>query len=327
MQIANPIYDTVFKYMMQDSSVAKLLLSAIIGEQITELSFSSKEHIRKVDVDKDKIDKVLEQLVVCHFDFEAKIKTKEGDYKTIIIELQKAKLATDIMRFRQYLGTTYQDTENSYDDKKQKARQIYCVYFLNYEVGYSDCPVVKVGYIVQDLATGKELKQKSEFVESLNHISWIVQVRQLKQQRRNELEELLSVFDQENIAGNRHFLEIDENIYPEKYRPIIRKLLEAYASKQVRDEMQIEDNFINELLDRDKLIAEQKKEIEKTKEELERKDNTIAEKENTIAEKENTIAEKENTIAEKDIELQKLKDELSKKEELIALLKTQTIKN
>jgi len=37
MQIANPIYDIVFKYMMSDNRVAKSLLSAIIGEKIVEL--------------------------------------------------------------------------------------------------------------------------------------------------------------------------------------------------------------------------------------------------------------------------------------------------
>ena len=39
MQIANPIYDVVFKYLMEDAKVAKLLISSIIGEEIEELDF------------------------------------------------------------------------------------------------------------------------------------------------------------------------------------------------------------------------------------------------------------------------------------------------
>ena len=31
MHIANPIYDVVFKYMLEDNKTAKLFLSAIIG--------------------------------------------------------------------------------------------------------------------------------------------------------------------------------------------------------------------------------------------------------------------------------------------------------
>ena len=43
IQIANPIYDAVFKFMMNDNEVAKLLLSAIIGEKIKELTFQPTE--------------------------------------------------------------------------------------------------------------------------------------------------------------------------------------------------------------------------------------------------------------------------------------------
>jgi hypothetical protein len=31
MQIANPIYDVVFNYLMEDAKIAKLLISSIIG--------------------------------------------------------------------------------------------------------------------------------------------------------------------------------------------------------------------------------------------------------------------------------------------------------
>ncbi len=46
-------------------------------------------------------------LTVYRLDFSAKIKTTEGT-KTVLIEIQKAKLATDIIRFRKYLGEQYQ---------------------------------------------------------------------------------------------------------------------------------------------------------------------------------------------------------------------------
>ncbi len=34
MRIANPIYDAVFKYLMDDNSLAKLLLSTIWGSPV-----------------------------------------------------------------------------------------------------------------------------------------------------------------------------------------------------------------------------------------------------------------------------------------------------
>jgi hypothetical protein len=46
-------------------------------------------------------------------DFKATIEQADGSQKVIVIEIQKAKLHTDIMRFRRYLGEQYADKENS----------------------------------------------------------------------------------------------------------------------------------------------------------------------------------------------------------------------
>jgi hypothetical protein len=285
--------------MMSDSKVAKTFLSAIIGEKIAELDFASTEYTLKAGIEKSQIDRTLEQITVCRFDFAAKIETEDEGYKTVIIELQKAKFATDIMRFRRYLGTMYQSAENTYDEYRIKARQIYCIYLLNYEINLSDSPIIKVDYVVSDLTTGEELNRKNDFIESLNHKSWIVQVRQLKEKRRNELENLLSIFDQDNISDDRHILNIDDSQFSAEYQHIIRKLREAYESKQMREEMQMEDDYFKELLMKD--------------EELQIKDEIIAEKEKSLAEKEKTIEEKnkENEILKN--ELEKLKRQLENK--------------
>ena len=326
MIIANPIYDTVFKYMMSDSKVAKTFLSAIIGEKIVKLDFTSTEYTLKTGIDKKQIDRTLEQIVVCRLDFAAKIKTENGDYKTVIIELQKAKFATDIMRFRRYLGTMYQSRENTSDKEQVKARQIYCIYLLNYEIELSNCPVIKVDYTVCDLATGEELTKKNEFIEGLNHKSWIVQVKQLKEKRRNELENLLSIFDQDNTTDDKHILNIDENPFPKEYRHIIRKLREAYESHQVREEMQMEDDYINELLMKDEIIAEKDKKIEEKDKTIGEKDKTIEEKDKTIEEKDKTIeedkkalAEKDKSLAEKDKENENLKSKIAELKRLYGI--------
>ena len=44
MRIANPIYDVVFKYMMEDLKVAKTFIAAIIGEDVEELDFCPQEY-------------------------------------------------------------------------------------------------------------------------------------------------------------------------------------------------------------------------------------------------------------------------------------------
>ena len=99
MQIANPIYDVVFKYLMQDNKVAKLILSTIINEEIETLDFRPQETAITIDRESS-VDFTLEYLSVIRMDFSAKIKNSDGSYKLVIIELKKAKLPADIMRFR-----------------------------------------------------------------------------------------------------------------------------------------------------------------------------------------------------------------------------------
>ena len=43
MRIANPIYDVVFKYLLDDEKVARLVLSALLGKEILELAFRPTE--------------------------------------------------------------------------------------------------------------------------------------------------------------------------------------------------------------------------------------------------------------------------------------------
>jgi len=174
MDIANPIYDVVFKYMMEDNTVAKLLVSSIIGEEVVSLEPKPQEHTREKD--KEKIKGEIPNLTVYRLDFSAKIKTSDGQYKVIIIEMQKAELPTDIMRFRRYLGEQYIDSENVIiNDEEVNPMQIYAIYFLGKELGVHDTPVLSVSPDVRDVSTGEVVHQENKFVEGLNHKSWIVQ--------------------------------------------------------------------------------------------------------------------------------------------------------
>jgi len=258
MYIANPIYDVVFKYMLEDNKVAKLFLSAIIGETISELEFSAQEHTVEIE----QKEKEKPSFTVCRFDFSAKIKTETG-FKTIKIELQKAKLQADLMRFRRYLGVQYQKSDNIYLDKdakpknrkkvadflemQEKPREIYCIYFLDYGMDLPKRPVLKVDYMVEDVYSGEKFDAKGEFVSSLHHRSWIVQINQLKKNRRNMLEKILAVFDQSAMTDHKHILDVDDESFPQEYREIIRRLRKAMEDPKKRREMELEDDIINEL--------------------------------------------------------------------------------
>ena len=47
--IPNPIYDVVFRYLMQDYDSALIILSTLIGEKIKKLDFQPLTHAKKKD--------------------------------------------------------------------------------------------------------------------------------------------------------------------------------------------------------------------------------------------------------------------------------------
>ena len=297
IQIANPLYDVVFKYLMDDNDVAKTIISAIIEEDIDELDVLPQERILTLEK---------HPLTVYRLDFSAKIKTNQGDYKHVIIEIQKAKLPSDIMRFRRYLGEQYRKKDNIYiienkGKSLKKAMPILTIYFLGHRLHTLKAPVIKVKRDCIDIRTGSSLIGKEEFIESLTHDSFIIQIPELPKEKRTELESLLSVFDQRYIADDsRHILAMNEKEYPKKYRKIIRRLQRAISEPEMKDRMDIEDEIIEDLQTMERDIAEKEKEIKKKEGMLKKKESVIKEKEGVIKEKEGVIKEKEGVIKEKE---------------------------
>jgi hypothetical protein len=298
MQIANPIYDVVFKFLMEDSRSAKSLLSALIQQEIIELDFLPQEISLQVGaVAKNNFQSMLEKssLTIYRMDFSAKIKTSEGE-KQIVIELQKARLSEDISRFRKYLGKQYLNKElfvwAKTPSKLYKAGiPIFAIYFLGYELdAYRDIPVLTIENCVKDRFSQEKLTNNEPFIESLFHEGLIVIIPALKNRRRNELEKLLSIFDQSNREQNFHILNVNENDFPEKYRYIIRRLQAASESDEMRDKMLAEDDFMSEIqeLERSKDEA-----LEQVQEERRQKEEANRQKEEANRQKEEANRQKE----------------------------------
>jgi hypothetical protein len=242
MQIANPIYDVVFKYLMEDSKVAKLLISSIIEMEIEDIDFKPQEFT--TDLKSDSGD-----LTVYRLDFSARVKTPEG-LKHVLIELQKAKYATDIMRFRNYLGGHYKNVDNSRievieNHERRVGIPIISIYFLGHALDHTTASVIGVNRVCRDLVTNELLEKPESFIESLTHDSYIIQIPQLAKNRRNDLEKLLSIFDQsESVDATHHILNIKEEDYPEKYHALIRRLHSVVLSPEIRKNMEIEDTVL-----------------------------------------------------------------------------------
>ena len=116
--IANPIYDAVFKYLLEDITIARELLSTILSVDIVDLTVKPQETIVK--------DEISGEIKIFRLDFKAIVKLADNEYKTVLIELQKAKKSHDISRFRVYLGENYKKGEDYVNDKGEYVDKYTC---------------------------------------------------------------------------------------------------------------------------------------------------------------------------------------------------------
>uniref|UniRef100_UPI001C40474A hypothetical protein n=1 Tax=Candidatus Thiosymbion oneisti TaxID=589554 RepID=UPI001C40474A len=190
--------------------------------------------------------------------------TQDGAIKQVIIEIQKAKFAADIMRFRQYLGEQYkQGFTLEGGGKVQKAIPIISIYFLGYQLEHVQVPVIKVLRSYYDAATGQAISAREEFIESLTHDSFVIQIPYLGPEYKTAAERLLAVFDQHlKVSSDEHILDIDEAAYPQEYRQVVRWLNRAITEPKIRQTMDVEDDILAELEYMERRIAEMDEALE-----------------------------------------------------------------
>lgn len=256
MLLANPIYDTIFKYLLEDLELAKQLISKIIGEEIVEINTQAREAATKLSK---------YELTILRLDFKAVILTQEGLHKKVLIELQKAQQLGDIMRFRKYLGNNYlkEDTFET-EFKEPDGLPIITIYFLGFPLKNIPTPVLKVNRVYIDLVTNKQLYTKEEFVEKLTHDSYIIQIPRLEKEVRTELERVLTVFNQAYITTDRKILQLQEEDLGKGENELLEKLVgrlrKAVSDDQLLLELELEEEYTRILDDayRKALIAEEK---------------------------------------------------------------------
>jgi len=298
MEVANPIYDAVFKFLMEDKKSATLLVGAITGFDIEDIELRPTE----IQIDGDGI----RQWTVYRLDLAARIRTPDGS-RLVLIEVQKAKYHTDIQRFRRYLGSQYSSEENyekineADGTERQRALPIFTIYILGYRLKRNhDIPVIRVGRSYLDNATGQTLPERDEFIESLTHDGAIIQVPALKERRRNRLEDVLAIFDQALInSDNHHLLCIDDENQPEECRILVRRLLQAVSDKQVRQRMIVEDEILSEFEERERQYAFREQVLsDKVVEAVQREEQERRQKEEERRQKEAAVRREEAALAE-----------------------------
>ena len=257
MDIASPIYDVVFKYLMQDDSAARLLIGRIAELEVESLDFRPQE--AAVPSNTPRGDE-LPLLTLVRMDFAARVRTADGDQRQVLVEIQKTNAPTVVERFRLHLGEQYRSRDNLAVgvSGRVEAVPLVTIYLLGYDLGLSDEAVIDVCPRVRERRTGRELDAGHPFVAGLNHRSHIVQIPRLARRRRDGLEQFLSIFDQALVSAGRednHVLSLEKSAYPQECSAVLRRLRLAMAEEQVRRNMEGEY-----LLLRDSILSAQQAE-------------------------------------------------------------------
>ncbi len=245
--VANPIYDSVFKFLMEDERIAKTVLSALLKKEVVSVEMRRHEH---PNVTRDKIS-------MFRIDFAAKVREDNGSVQLTLIELQKTWLDTETLRFRRYLALQYNAEENMQKEGRNKGYAIpmVAVYLLGHRVGKIDEAVVYVGHKAVDY-NGREVKHcdNDPFINSLTHDSIIVQIPLLHGKINNRLDKVLSVFDQtRRDADNQQIVRLEAVNYEDdsEMMYLLHRLSLATMSAEVRQEMNDEDEYYSVIEARD----------------------------------------------------------------------------
>ena len=290
--IANPIYDAVFKYLMEDERIARTILSALLQKNIVKVEVRPHEYSNSNS----------DKLSIFRIDFGATIREEDGSEHLILIELQKTWIPTETLRFRQYLGVQYENPRNIVRDSGDgHAIPMVAVYLLGHMVGDIEEPVLYVRHQSFDYEGNLVTKGlPNPFVDSLTHESVIVQIPRLDGRINNRLYEVLSIFDQtRKSAEDQHMLNLEDDLYPEEdteMQHILRRLLMAATNADMRMDMNVEDEYYSiiekqdtEILQRDRRIAEQRVEIAAKDEQLSQKDEQLSQKDEQLSQKDEQL--------------------------------------
>ena len=311
--VANPIYDCVFKFLMEDERIAKTVLSALLKKEVVSVEMRRHEH---PNVTCDKIS-------MFRIDFAAQVKEDDGTVRLILIELQKTWVDTETLRFRRYLAAQYNAEENMVKEGELKgyAVPMIAVYLLGHRVGDIDKAVVYVTHNAFDY-DGKVVEggMQDPFINSLIHDSIIVQIPLLHGKINNRLDRVLSVFDQsQRDAKNQQIVCLDEKEYAgdSDMMYILHRLGLAAMDADVRQEMNDEDEFYSVLEARDtqvmklnEQIMEKKKQLNEQKAQLNEQKAQLNEKQAQLSEKQAQLNEKTVRLAEAEAQLKEQKSQV-----------------
>ncbi len=314
--IANPIYDSAFKYMMQNERAATVLLENLLDKEILKLDILSND----VAIIEEK-----SGVRILRLDFSAKVRDrKTGETELVTIELQKSYLDTEIMRFRTYLGQQYSDIKKTDTETVKTWRKnkdtgkvenvevekhiplhIIAIYILGHP--FQEINIQKPVIYNRPNPRGIEKEpipevMKTRFFQGLTHDTIIVQIPYLKRNAKTKVEQILEIFCQDYVSSKTdQLLEIDDfDDRSSDFKDLARPLQFAASNPEIRKVMTIEDEMsihfqnVKYVTDENEALHTM---IEESRQKLQEKDSQLQKKDSQLQEKDSQLQEKDNQLA------------------------------
>jgi hypothetical protein len=294
-QVVNPIYDTVFKYLMQDEKVAKVLIGNILNTKVISIQMNNNEYSALLP-DGKKIFKL---------DFSATILDKSGKHQLVHIEVQKALEDGEIMRFRSYLGAIYMDETKKYQetikDPKTKTETIiehplpiHSIYILGHELGDGLGKSVMLGENIFKDQDGNiiQIPSNNDYINGLTHTVTFVIAPLTKKNVKTHLDKLLTIFSE--TEPNSKIIELDEYYDDsEDYRTIMRVLQKASSDKQLRGNLDLEQYAWNNQLKMERRAQELQGRINEMGTQLSQQQAQLSQKDAQLSQQQAQLSQKD----------------------------------
>jgi len=316
--IPNPIYDVVFRYLMEDPESAMIVISTLIKEKIKKLHLEPTTHSEKnenqtgIEIQDPK---TKEDLYLFHLDFTAIIELPDGSEEMIMIELQKASEPNDIFRFKRYISKNFQKKQEKEitDPKTQAIETIYKpirlipIFILNFRIENEiNDLLIKTDRLKTGVFKNKNLQKHNEFIDNLSYDIWVVQLPNLHNvveddykddEYKQKLYTLLKLFDQKSqVRDNEHRLRIIRKIFPGFLDRVIKRIQAASINNpNLEEQMFAEDEYLKTLIKRDNKITYLEELIDKKDKVIEDKDKALVDQ-NKVLQDQNKALEDQNKV-------------------------------
>jgi hypothetical protein len=316
LRFANPLYDSVFKYLVEDATIARPLLERLIGMAISDLEvlpqeLSSAHHAAVITTSGPR------QPRIYRVDFAAKITLPDGTQKKVLIELQKSHRKEAVGRFRNYLSRNYFVPANA-----TSILPVVAVYMLGFNLPGDLPAVVRVKRQYLDGISGELVgtTTKSDFIEQLTHDAVLVQIPKIPTSMGSELERALQLFNQSHVVVGQRMVELsDEDEQALTADPFlahaIRVLLKATADADTLQQMDLEDEvegIADEVDSMREALGQTKEQLGQTKEQLGQTKEQLGQRDEELAASRASLQEEKAARLKLEAQLQELLAQVGK---------------